>query len=148
VGRKTLVTNVYPIRGQDQIPRCLEENIRERGAMETLISDGAKATISNRAKDILRLYHIKDYQSEPYHQHQNFAENRIGTIKDTVNKIMDRTGCPASMWLLVVTYACFVLNYMACKSLGWEVPIAVLWGHAPDISCLLCFCFWEPVFLC
>jgi hypothetical protein len=136
------------MRGQSEIPRTLEDNIRERGAMKTLISDGAKAVISNRARDILCLYHIKHYLSEPYHQHQNFAENCIGTVKDVTNTIMDsmdRTGCPASMWFLVLCYVCFILNYMACKSLGWEIPLGLLWGYSPDISHLLCFSFWEPV---
>ena len=145
VGRKTLVTDAYPLRSQAEIPRTLEDNIKERGAMETLISNGAKAANSNRAMDLLRLYHIKHYLSEPHHQHQNFAENRIGTLKDITNKVMDRTGCPPSMWYLVLCYVCYIMNFMACKSLGWEIPIALLWGHAPDISFLMCFSFWEPV---
>ncbi len=40
-----------------------------------VISDSAKAEISNKARDIMRSYMIKDWQSEPHYQHQNFAEN-------------------------------------------------------------------------
>jgi uncharacterized membrane protein YgcG len=145
VGRRSYVTDVYAMRGEAEIPRTLEDNIRERGAMQCLVSDGAKAATSNKTKDILRLLHIKDWQSEPHNQQQNFAENRMGTIKDYVNKILDRTGCPASMWYLALCYVCMVLNYTASKSLQWQIPIAILWGYDPDISFLLCFAFWEPV---
>ncbi len=81
VGRTTLVTDVYPMTSENQIPCTFEHNIKDRGAMETIISDGAKAAIGARNKAICGTYTIKDYQSEPFHQHQNFAENRIGTLK-------------------------------------------------------------------
>ena len=75
----------------------LEENIRDRGAMDCLISDGAKAETSAKVVDILRM-------SELEHQHQNFAENRIRTLKDTSNRIMDWTGAPGYAWLLCLIY--------------------------------------------
>jgi hypothetical protein len=49
----------------------LQDNIRERGAMDKLLSDRAKVEISNKVKDILRHYVIGDWQSEPYHEHPN-----------------------------------------------------------------------------
>ena len=52
----------------------LEDIIRRRGAMDSLISDSVKVKISGRVQDILRGYAIKDWQSEPHYQHQNFAE--------------------------------------------------------------------------
>ena len=55
---------------------ALQDNIRQRGAMDKLVSDRAQVEISNRVKDILRLYVIDDSQSEPYHEHQNPAERR------------------------------------------------------------------------
>ena len=38
------------------------------------ISDGGKNEISKRVTNLLRSLFIQDYQSEPYHQHQNKAE--------------------------------------------------------------------------
>ena len=49
--------------------------------MSKLISDRAKAQVSNKALDILRNYVIDDWQSEPYHKHQNPAERRYQTVK-------------------------------------------------------------------
>ena len=53
VGRDTLVTDAYPVKTDKQFVNTLEDNIRQRGAMDKLLSDGAKAEISNRVKDIL-----------------------------------------------------------------------------------------------
>ena len=74
-GRDTLVCDAYGIKSTKQFINTLSDNIRKRGAMDTLISDGGKYEISKRVTDLLRSLFIKDYQSEPYHQHQNKAEN-------------------------------------------------------------------------
>ena len=42
--------------------------------MDKLISDNAQSEISTRVKDILIALFIDDFQSESYHQHQNFSE--------------------------------------------------------------------------
>lgn len=49
----------------------LEDNIREQGAMDNIISDFAKADTSNRVKEILWTLVISDWQSESYHQNTN-----------------------------------------------------------------------------
>ena len=68
VGKRTLVTDVYPLKSQKQFVNTLEDNIRFRGAMTKLISDSAKVEISNKVKDILRMYHSSNWNSEPCHQ--------------------------------------------------------------------------------
>ena len=70
-GRDTLVCDAYGIKSTKQFINTLSDNIRKRGAMDTLISDGGKYEISKRVTDLLRSLFIQDYQSEPYHQHQN-----------------------------------------------------------------------------
>ena len=95
VGKRTLVTDVYPLKSQKQFVNTLEDNIRFRGAMTKLISDYAKVDISNKVKDILRMYHCSSWNSEPYHQNQNPAEGRYCTLKSWTNTIMNRSGAPA-----------------------------------------------------
>ena len=56
--------------------------------MDKLLSDRAKVEISNKVKDILRHYVIGDWQSEPYHEHQNPAERRYQTLKQYTNVIL------------------------------------------------------------
>ena len=97
----------------------LADNIRNRGAMHTLISDGGSYEISKKVIDLLRSLFIPDYQSEPYHLHQNMAENQWGTAKGWVNKIMNSSGCPPSAWLLCLQYVCVLLNHMSSSCPGW-----------------------------
>ena len=74
IGHDSLVADAYPLKTEKQFVNTLEDNIRKRGAMDKLISDRAQVEVSKRVQDILRAYHIDDWQSEPHYQHQNMAE--------------------------------------------------------------------------
>ena len=145
-GRDTLVCDAYGIKSTKQFINTLSDNIRKRGAMDTLISDGGKYEISKRVTDLLRSLFIQDYQSEPYHQHQNKAENRFGLAKRYTNTVMNNSGCPAFCWLLRLQYICVVLNHLASPTLQGICPVQALEGTTPDISFLLHFSFYEPVY--
>ena len=145
-GRDTLVCDAYGIKSTKQFINTLSDNIRKRGAMDTLISDGGKYEISKRVTDLLRSLFIQDYQSEPYHQHQNKAENRFGLAKRYTNTVMNTSGCTACCWLLCLQYICVVLNHLASPTLQGICPVQALEGTTPDISFLLHFSFYEPVY--
>ena len=145
-GRDTLVCDAYGIKSTKQFINTLSDNIRKRGAMDTLISDGGKYEISKRVTDLLRSLFIQDYQSEPYHQHQNKAQNRFGLAKRYTNTVMNTSGCPACCWLLRLQYICVVLNHLASPTLQGICPVQALEGTTPDISFLLHFSFYEPVY--
>ena len=145
-GRDTLVCDAYGIKSTKQFINTLSDNIRKRGAMDTLISDGGKYEISKRVTDLLHSLFIQDYQSEPYHQHQNKAENRFGLAKRYTNTVMNTSGCPAFCWLLCLQYICVVLNHLASPTLQGICPVQALEGTTPDISFLLHFSFYEPVY--
>jgi hypothetical protein len=146
IGRLSLVADVYGVKTDKEFVNTLEDNIRERGAMDKLISDSAKAETSTRIKDILRALVISDWQSEPYHENQNFAENRYATIKAATNRVLNQSGAPADCWLLAVQYVCHVLNLLASSTLKWIPPLQALTGQKQDISALLVCAFWEPVY--
>ena len=145
VGKESLVSDIYPLRYGKQFVYTLEDNIR-CGAMDKLISDSAKKVISHKVQDILRAYNISDWQSEPHHQNQNPAEWRYRTIKAWTNTIMNRTGAPAYCWLLILQYVCYILNHISTSSLGGQVPLQVLYGITPDISIILLYTFYHPIF--
>ena len=145
-GRDTLVCDADGIKSTKQFINTLSDNIRKRGAMDTLISDGGKYEISKQVTDLLRSLFIQDYQSEPYHQHQNKAENRFGLAKRYTNTIMNTSGCPACCWLLCLQYICVVLNHLASPNLQGICPVQALEGTTQDISFLLHFSFYEPVY--
>ena len=73
VGCDTMLTDFYPLKTGKQFVNTLEDNIRERGAMNKLVSDLAKVEISTKVLDLLRTFCIGSWRSEPYHQHQNPA---------------------------------------------------------------------------
>ena len=146
VGRDTLVTDIYGIKSTKQFVNTLQDNIRTRGVMETLISDGGSSLISHKVKDILRTLLIGEYRSEPYHQHQNKAENRYQTVKRMTNAIMNASGCPASAWLLCLEYVCDLLNHTSSPTHSGRTPLEALTGTPPDITHLLFFPFWDEVY--
>ena len=145
VGTSTMFNDVYGMKTDSQFVNTLEDNIRERGAMSKLVSDCAQVELSNRVLDVLRALCISNWQSEPHQQHQNPAERRFQTVKRMTNTILDRSGSPASTWLLAMMYICFVLNHTYCSSIK-AVPIQKLTGSTPDISPLLRFYWWQPVY--
>ena len=146
VGRDTLVADAYPIKSGKQFVTTLEDNIRRRGAMDKLLSNSANTEISNKVMDILGEYHISNWHSEPSHQNQNPAEWRYRTIISWTNTVMNRSGAPANCWLLRLIYVCYLLNHIACAALDGKIPLFALTGISPDISIILLFTFYQPVF--
>ena len=59
---------------------------------------------------------------------------------------MNRTGAPAHCWLLTLQYVCYILNHISTASLGGQVPLQVLCCVTPDISIMLLYTFFQPVF--
>ena len=154
VGRDTLVADAYPIKSGEQFVNTLEDTIRRQGAMDKLLSDSAKTEISHKVMDILygnvmdnlRACHISNWHSEPYHQHQNPSEWRYRTIKSWTNTVMNRSGAPANCWLLCLIHVCYLLNHIFCNVLDRKIPLLALTGITPDISIILLFTFYQPVF--
>ena len=70
IGQKSLLTDVYGAKTDQQFVSTLEDNIHQQGAMDQLMSDRAQAEVGKHAQQILRAYCIDDWQSKPHHQHQ------------------------------------------------------------------------------
>ena len=66
-GKDTLVCEAHGIKSQ--FMNTLYDNIKSRGAMNTIIPDGGKYEISKKVADLLRSLFIKQYESETCHQH-------------------------------------------------------------------------------
>ena len=129
-GRDTLVCDAYGIKSTKQFINTLSDNIRKRGAMDTLISEGGKYEISQQVTDLLRSLFIQDF----------------GLAKRYTNTVMNTSGCPAFCWLLCLQYICVVLNHLASPTLQGFCPVQALQGTTPDVSFMLHFSFYEPVY--
>jgi hypothetical protein len=75
----------------------------------------------------------------------NPAEWRYQTVKRLCNTILDQTGAPAYCWLLCLMYVCFVLNNAFLEVIQ-STPLCQAYGTNNDISPMLYFSFYEPVF--
>ena len=62
VGNKTLLTDVYGMKSDKKFANSLENDVRQRVAIDELTSDSAHSEISTRVKDILRALFIDDWQ--------------------------------------------------------------------------------------
>ena len=147
IGRKSLVIDIYGMKSNAEFVNTLEDVIRKRGAMDKLISDSARVEISARVKDILRALCIDSWQSERNYQHQNFSEHRWHHFKRNINWIMNWRNVPPNIWLLCAKWVADVMNHTSEKSLGWRPPLQVMTGQTVDISILLCFMFWDVVYI-
>jgi hypothetical protein len=73
----------------------------------------------------------RSWYSEPFHENQNFAEHRFGTLP---NRVLNLYSTPAHTWLLVLMYVYFLMIPLASADLGWKPPMQVLNGQPKDIS--------------
>ena len=143
-GHDTFVCDVYGIKSTIQFINTLSDNIRKWGAMDTHTSDGGKYEISKGVTDLLHSLFIQDYQSEPYHQDENKAENCFGPAKRYTNTVMNTSGCPACCWLLCLQLICVLLHHLTSPTLQGICPVQALQGTTPDISFMFHSSFYEP----
>ena len=134
------------MRCENNLAGAPEDFIRHHGAPNAIFSDNAKSQTGRAVQEILRMYAIKDFQCEPHHQHQNFAERRIQEVKKLSNTLLDHSGSPPSLWILCVQHVVYLLNRLSTESLHWKTPLEAATGQTPDISALLAFHWYEPVY--
>ena len=147
IGRKSGFCGTESLGASDKrFPTALMNHIRKYGAMDQLISDHAAAQVSTRVEEILGILGIKQFVSEPHNKNQNFAERVWQQLKGMVIKILNMSDAPSELWLCALEYACFIMNHTAMERLNWRTPTEWLLGYTPDITVLLQFHFWEPVY--
>ena len=140
---------VYDIYGMKMDKQCInsfEDIIRQRGAMDRLMSDKSQIETSGIFLDVLRTYVIGNWNGEPHQQQQNYAEGKYRHTKRTTNCMMERSGSPAYCWLLALSYVCFILNHTATAKLKWCTPLERLTCTTPSISPILRFYWWQTVY--
>jgi hypothetical protein len=130
---------------ETQVPDAFEDVIQRTGAPLGLMSNQAKSEMHGRTKDLLHMYEIADAQSKADYQNQNPTEQKIQTIKKTVNGTMDCTSCPPKCWLLCLLFVIGLFNHL--PNFDGNIPLSVVTGQIPDISKYLHYHFWQEVFV-
>ena len=145
-GNASMYTSIYGMTKESEGPGTLEDFIRENGAPDCIRSDNSKMQTGQKWIDVLRKFAIGSEHTEPKHPQQNPAERRIKTVKSTTRKVLDRSGAPEYLWYMCMLYVTYLLNRVAVETLGWRTPIEKCFGETPDISALMQFEFYEPIF--
>jgi hypothetical protein len=146
VGKDSKHIAVYPVQTDGDYPKILGDYICMHGAPKKIFSDNTKAKTSAKARDIYHNFGISDGSSEPHYQNQNAAEQEIQDIKKDVEMILNITNTPYEWWPLCVEYIALVKNHTARSTLDNRTPIEKRTGKTPDVSKLLQYRWWEPVY--
>ena len=80
----------------------MKDTIRQRGAIDKLITDSAQDKVTRRFKDVLRDYVIGNWSSDAAQQQQNPAERKYQHVNHTTNCMMERTCSPANTCMLLI----------------------------------------------
>ena len=150
VGKKSKLTDAYKVKNgtSEEFLGALQDRVRYRGCPTGLEADNAPMYRGWKNSVYMRDVHLPLWQCESKYQHQNYAENRWQTVKRYTNRVMDRSGCPPYIWFLAMSYVIFCLNNCVDPTLadGTKSPLQVATFLMTDISPLLYFYFWEPVY--
>jgi hypothetical protein len=146
VGNETKHITVYPVQTDGDYPKVLGDYIRMHGAPKKVFSDNAKFQISAKAKEIYCNFGIADGSTEPHYQNQNAAEREIQVVKKDVAMILNITNTPYEWWPLCVEYIATVKNHTSRPTLGNRTPMEKRTSQTPDVSKLLQYRWWEPVY--
>ncbi len=133
---------------KDDILGAFQDCVRWRSAPKEVRSDDAAVYNGNCFTNYCCDLYISLWQSEAYHQNQNYAENVWETLKRGVNCLLDFTGAPPTWWLLGLLLLAQVWNHTVDAKLGdgTRSPYMVATGRGDDISPYICYSFYKPVY--
>ena len=150
VGKDSKITNVYKAKDNSgaEFLGTLQDQVCSRRVPTKLIADNLPIYRGWNITKHLRDLTISMWQYEMKYQNQNPAENRYQTIKRHTNRTMERSGAPAAAWFLCLVYICLCLNNYVDPKLGdgTKSPIMMACFAHNDISTLLNFYLWQPVY--
>jgi hypothetical protein len=140
-------TRVYPMKLKLQAHESLATFIHEVGIPSSLHLDDAKELMQGKFKELCKQYHIPCTYTEPHSPWQNRAENAIRELKRHVRRKLLSSKAPAKLWDFCVKWSSDIRNKTSSNKfeLDGRTPHEAVLGHTPDISSLVSFKFYEPV---
>jgi hypothetical protein len=138
---------MYPMKQKSNTPDTLNSFIHEVGIPHAIHSDDAPELLHGRFKQICKDYGIQTSYTEPYSPWQNRAEGGIRELKRHVHRKMVSKRVPQRLWDFCCQWACEVKNKSASTlyTLHDRTPFEATLGDTPDISSLIPFDFYAPI---
>ena len=139
--------DVYGMESKGQFPEVYREFIRDQGVPSGLHRDNAMEQKSQVITQLNREYDVKESFAEAGYPTQNPVESHaIKWLKRAGERLLNHTGAPDFAWLWAYQYLALVNNWTADRTLRWKCPHTKRHGVTPDISALLSFHFYEPIY--
>ena len=149
-GVKSHITACYKTKGstEEDILGAFQDHVRQYGRPRKLYADAARVYQGNCFVQYLRDLYIGFWSAESKHQNQNPVERRYETVKRMTNRLMERRGAPAIAWFFAMSLVCYTLSHAFDLTLpGKKSPMMYISNAHYDISPLLQYQFWEPVYV-
>ncbi len=147
VGLTSRRITVIGMKSKSEFPEAYQDFMRSRGIPHTLRRDNAGEETSEKVLNLHRDLVISDEFTEPHCPWQNPAEGGgVRFLKSHAEVLANRTGSPDYLWFCLHSYICQVHECMAQEQLHWRTPIEVSGEGTPDISHILAFQWYEPVY--
>jgi hypothetical protein len=127
-------------------PRYLGTRFERMAHLRRSSATTLKPRLLAKAKEIYQNFGISDGSTEPHYHNQNAAEQEIQDVKKDIAMILNITNTPYEWWPLCVEYIAIVKNHTARPTLGNHTPMERPTGQTPDVSKLLQYRWWEPVY--
>ena len=150
VGYDSKIIDVYKAtdNSRKEFLGSFQDWVRTRGIPTKLVANNAHMYRGWKITKFLCNLIVPLWQCETKHQHQNLGDNRYETVKRHTNRTMDRSGAPPTSWFLCLINIYLCLNNCVDPNLGNETksPLMVACFTQNDISSLLFFFFWHPIY--
>jgi hypothetical protein len=140
-------SKIYPMKLKSEKADTILALIHEVGVPYTIHSDDAKEITEGKFKQLCSDYSILCTLAEPYSPWQNRAESNIRELKRHVSRKMKARNVHKALWDYCARWSCDVHSKTSTKLfvLDGRTPYEAVTGDTPDISSIMAYDFYEPV---
>jgi hypothetical protein len=140
-------TKIYPMSSKSDTADTLLSLIHHVGIPSAIHSDDAKEITQGKFRKLCNEYEIPVTTTEPYSPWQNRAEGAIRELKRHAHRKMKARNVPQKLWDFCCRWSCDVRSKTVSNNFMLEgrTPYEIVLGTTPDISSLIDYDFYEPV---
>lgn len=150
VGCTTKLASVHPLKntGEKALLGAFDDHVRWHGAPKELCAENDQVYEGSFFMKYVCDLWIWLWQSESYHQQQNYVDNIWQSLKYGTNRLIDFTGKVSDLFFCAMVFNYFIWNHTLDPeiTIGNHLPYTFATGCSNNISPLLCFRFNEPVY--